>query len=463
LALVGAGFANEATDIYEALTVENVALDLDRVQLMAKLESAGYTFEVPGQALGDGETLALYEPTDEDIVIYDPDGNLLSTEEKDALLDGGELPTEFVGEEGLVPPVSETIGPPQIFGVADQYSSVGSNVAGPDGYQGALDEADARDRGPYQEYFINTKGEQVRYGLGGLFDEEKRRQAELARNPYVGGLPEDYRRLADPKDEFRQQTSRTQYGSIDRYYTPEQVAEFNDKKGTPTYRQDDILGEVAKWDTWDIIEFQEKALEAGLINPEALIDGMKFMAGTLDSHTVRALESAMARANVNGSQQTYNEAIDWIIEQQAKYKELFGDKDGPPPWTPPRAYFDLDYATISNDFKVTMEQKLGRKANQWEIDLAADAMRSNHRAAYDEAMSADKAVYEAQGRATEYDTPQQVEGSYTEVDEDARFAEDFRERYGTELDQRDRQIRMEEDSVNLFSGLSQLSRLGGGV
>ena len=190
---------------------------------------------------------------------------------------------------------------------------------------------------------------------------------------------------------------------------------------------------------------------------------MTFTAGTLDSHTMRALESAMARANVNGSQQTYDEAIDWIIEQRAKYKELFGDKDGPPPWTPPRAYFDLDYATISNDFKVTMEQKLGRKANQWEIDLAADAMRSNHRAAYDEAMAADKAVYEAQGRAVEYDTPQQVEGSYTEVDEDARFAEDFRERYGTELDQRDRQIRMEEDSANLFGGLSNLSRLGGGV
>jgi len=458
---------HETADLYEAITNENVVDEVLQIQRMADLEKQGYSFEYAPQAAGEDELFA-YEQTDEDLIMYDPEGNIVSSEDKEALLDGGDVPEAF-RDEAVVADAATLGQPPlaapnQVFGVADQYSNTGASSPIPEGDAATiLANADKQDSG-------NKYADRVKVASQAIAGE----QARYNEDPFLG-VPQDYFRIDDtvekaggygipgyPVDKVTSNVIETPYAGLAGFPTKEEILRLNQERGGPIYSASSINSEVARWDQYDIIEFQQRALEGGLINPESSIDGVYYLPGSLDAHTMRALEHAMIQANVNGNKQTYEEALDGIILAREKYKDLFGDKDQPPPWTPSQAYFEIDPATAEQKTKAWMREELGRDPNQWEINIMADQMKVEHRANYDERMAGEKAVYEATGRAAEYDEPQALP-DFQNVDEDARFAEQFEDRYSVELGQMERHEQVQESTTNLFSGLSQLSRLMGGV
>lgn len=226
-----------------------------------------------------------------------------------------------------------------------------------------------------------------------------------------------------------------------------------------TYTEEDYTRIVGSMTPGQIETFTEKAIGAGLISEDYA--GTGFM----DQVVTGAIEQVMYQANLSGH--SWQESLDLMVDAyqgalEEKKKENLAD------WyanfVPSQPYVTMDYATIAQAVKGTIKDRLGRDANQWEIDVMADSLREDHRTAYDRQVDAEREVWNAQGRAREYDEPQEntlavVEG----VDEDSRFAEDFQGRYETEIDERERWGAVQRDSRNMFGGLSRMSDMMGGV
>jgi hypothetical protein len=435
----GAGVAAVSYESVDAMlaTFDDPQTILDRNARnirIAELQEQGYTFEVPGQAAGEDFIMAADDPTN--IIIRDPEGNVISSDEKDALLDGDTLPDEFGGDGDLpIAPTTaselttpESLGTSAVFGTADQYQPLD---------QSGLDLAEL-----FAQSDLKTD-EQL----------QAEEDAEYAKNPFIG-VDRDYFRGGDA--EAREKGGDLYYGST-RPLSQDEKDRIDRAYYGPIYRQSDVGDEIARWTAIDVLDFQERAFEAGLINTESAIDGVYFQAGTLDQHTIRALNAAMSQANINGDRQTYDDALDGMIEAREKFKEMFGDKDIPPTWTPSRGYEAPDYATISQGVKGLFARSLGRDPNGWEMDLLADQFRGDSRAGYDQDMSMEKAAFEARGRAQETGEVE-IPPASTDIDPIARMAENFDDQFSDELDAKDRWADVQSKSANLFGSFDKLSR-----
>jgi len=221
----------------------------------------------------------------------------------------------------------------------------------------------------------------------------------------------------------------------------------------PRYNTDDYRREMQRMTPGQIQQFEEAAKAAGLLPESHVPDTMR------DPAMAAALEDAMYRANVAGN--TWREILTTMGDEKSA-ADAFDLDEWYNNFVPSSAYMKLDQATIDQTVKTSMREVLGREANQWEIDLFADGMRSDHRENYDQRISSEQQVWNARGRAQEFDGPQGV-GTVQEVDEEARFAETFEKQYDVEIDERERWQQMKTDSRNLFGGLSNISNMMGGL
>jgi len=226
----------------------------------------------------------------------------------------------------------------------------------------------------------------------------------------------------------------------------------------PRYNENHFSNVIGNMTPGQVESFVEQGIMAGVI-PETYIGS-----GLMDGVITSAMQGVMYQANLAGS--TWDEILGKMVTAFQAAKAA-AKEDRLNEWynnfVPSSPYFDLDPDTISQRVKGTMRNILGREANQWEIDMMADGMRTDHRTSYDRQIAAEQDVWNTRGRAEEYDAPQSLPTDYEAVDEEAGFAERFEERYDTEIGQMERQERMESDSKNLFGSLTQLSRMGGGV
>lgn len=199
------------------------------------------------------------------------------------------------------------------------------------------------------------------------------------------------------------------------------------------------------------------AVAAGLL-PE------KYVAtGVMDSAIAGAMEQILYESNLSGEEWT--DQLELLVGQYAEMKAL--DEEENPyamsNFVPSSAYLALDPATAEQSVKGTMRSMLGREANDWEVQMLARQMETTHRQAYDVQLDNEKGIWEAKGRAYESDDPVAAPAPLQAVDEQARFAEQFEERYSVEIDERERWDGIKRDSANLFSGLSKISQSMGGV
>lgn len=407
---------------------------------LADLQREGYTIEVAGVA-ADEEMLYALEATDDDIIIRDADGNVVGSDERAQLLEGTDTlsPEEFAAqnaEGGGAAIDAPTLGPqtqPTVFGVAPQYAGLNPGVVD-------LDAA-----------FAAAEEKLPGYGPDGKMTLEEYMDARYAADPFLA-VPRDYRKSQYGTDaQLLEESASLQDAGV-----PWTVSEAYRTHGTPVYSVSSVMDEVAKWDAFTIIDFQNKAIEAGLINPDSTVNGASFVPGSADPHTLRALEGAMAQANVNGNNQTYWDAMGIMIQGRKDFEEKFGSKTKTPTWAPSRAYMKPDYATISQNVKGMMSRELGRDPNDWEMELLADVWRTNHRAKYDADMAAEKAAFDNAVRARETGEVS-VPAAGQEVDYAARVQEAFDDEFSDELDARDRWRGVQSKTSNLFGSFGNLS------
>ena len=443
--VLGTGAVIQAGDLTRALLSSPAEIaerqeQQDRRIKVADLERRGYTVERSGQILAAGEDIGASE-VGEAVVIKDNEGNIISTEHADAIFADESIPDPFAtptGEGGELPAPNLVSDPGELAGAADQYRTTGGGGSSTDilaGLQAAI--ANASDQLSAEE---EAKKRAAR--LQAIGSEIDQRYAD---NPYLG-VDRDYWRVT-----ARNTVQQPQYGSI---RSADDVNQLGRMLGGATYRQNDIAREIADLSNLDLIRFQERAIEAGLIDPKNTSKGY-FQFGTIDGQTAGAMSAAMMQANINGDKQTYEDALDGMIDQRKAYMERYGDPNAPPTWTPTRAYFAPDYATISQNTKALFRRQLGRDPNGWEMDLLADQFRSDHRAAYDAEMAGSRAQFEAEGRAQESGIPETpVVGEA--IDPVARMAENFETTFSDEMDAKSRWADVKSKGRNLFGSLNKL-------
>lgn len=428
-ALVSATQGSEAAADFAQFRVETIS--------RADAEKAGFQIEKAGVALSGG-SFNLYDTA---ITIKDADGNLISSDEAAAILSGEEedIPDPFAEagptsqgapstEDGEIPLNQNIIPSDQIPGTADQYRATGDfSEYDPDAALEKADAAIAAER------------------LGEIRGEVARRKRE---NPFLG-VDEDYTRITREGA-----PSGPQYGSI---RSADDVGALKRQLGGAIYRVKDATVTISQMSPDQIVAFQERAIDAGLIDPESRPQGISFRLGTIDDRTFAAIEKAMTQANQNGNKQTWEEALDVMVRGREEYKEKFGDPDAPPTWTPRRAYMAPDYATISQNVKGLFGRELGRDPNGWEMDLLADEFKSDKRAEFDEEMAADRAVFDAVGRHAETGEVN-VPAAQQDIDPLARMAENFDDEFSDELDAKARWAGVQSKSRNLFGSFDKLSR-----
>jgi len=439
----------------DAAAIEEWNRVKNRQVKIADLEKAGYTVEIGGQVQAADENLQFaVDPNADDVVIKGPDGVVVSPEEAAALLEAdGALPPPFVDEattpaliDAENPPDDQFVGNPtgEVFGAADQYRS--ANTGGTGGF------FDPNDLARADEALAQEQADA----------RESKRIDDYNKNPFIG-FPdiddgESYYRVTDENDinAYGRGIGRDGpdvYGGTSR----EEIQRVGRERGGPVYRADDIQDTIANWSATQIIEFQDKAIEAGLIDSSTRIDGVFYTPGILDQHTLRALTSAMLTANLHGDKQTYDEALDVMIVGRQAYFDKYGDPNAPPTFTPSRAYFAPDYTEISERVKAQFAQKLGRTPNGWEMDLLADEFKSDHRAAYNADIAGEKAVFDAKGRAAETGETS-APGTFSDINPATRMSDTFDEQFGDEIDAKTRWSDVQSKSRNLFGSFDTLSK-----
>jgi len=224
------------------------------------------------------------------------------------------------------------------------------------------------------------------------------------------------------------------------------------------YTEEDFSRTVDNMTPGQLESFVEEGIMAGLL-PETYQG-----TGFLDELITSAMESVMYSANLSGK--TWQEQLTLLANTWQDYMEAKEAASGADErkargyaledFVPSKPFVGLDPAAMNQYSKTAMRTALRRDPEPWEIELMNEEQKRNRADAYSQEVAAEFAQFEAQGRAIEFDEPQQIEGSFIDVDEDARFAEDFEKRYEVELDEEQRSAKIRQDSVNLFGGLRSL-------
>jgi len=192
--------------------------------------------------------------------------------------------------------------------------------------------------------------------------------------------------------------------------------------------------------------FQNQAIDAGLINPD--IAG--FALGSRGQQTIDAMETTMVYANNMG--RDWRGAVEQLAsEWQGKLRAIEAEKDRENQRLySPQPFMALDTAFTAQTVKEDIRKRLGREPNQAELQMLQGYIQSQYRTAYEENERVLRADYAAEGRAIE-DKTEQDAVSGVQVDWGARFAEEFEDRYASELDRKKRTEQAASKRGNLMA------------
>jgi hypothetical protein len=222
-----------------------------------------------------------------------------------------------------------------------------------------------------------------------------------------------------------------------------------------TYRGSMARDTIYNMTTAQLESFQDMAIRAGLINRS----NPQFVHGSRDQQTLDAMMTVMGHANNTGrSWRGQLEAMGSAYQNYLREQEELKEKDKPPKplFVPSAAYSPLDPETIRQGLQADIEQRLNRKANDWEMTEFASYLEQNHRANYDAQIAAEKAIWEARGRANLGEDPGPLP-QLEQIDEQARYQAKFEERYDEELREVDRWDQMKRDTNTLFRSLDNIT------
>lgn len=224
----------------------------------------------------------------------------------------------------------------------------------------------------------------------------------------------------------------------------------------PRYRMTDVEQTLGNMTPGQLLDFQERAIAAGLIDPESTARGGRFSLGTPDNHTLSAMNTVMGNANRMG--QNWGATLRDMVERAAEQPKP-SESRGP---FVRRSYPTPDYATLSQVAKAAVSQRLGREINDWEMALLADQQKTLHRQEFDTQEATRLAEWRAQGRAMDAERRIATPKPTQQVDASARFSQFFDEKFANELDRAEDTDRVARKSGALFAGLDNASRLIGG-
>jgi len=258
--------------------------------------------------------------------------------------------------------------------------------------------------------------------------------------PYAGDAPPD-----DPllgiTEQFRSYTG--QYGQRSPKHDPddpwggERHAGPNDASGQPgNYRNSDWEKLIKTIPEWKVDWVQRMLVDAGRINQTDTT-------GLMDRTTVAHIGILLEEANQNNTswtswtQRIALEGLRLQKEEDEAAKQARLDALGP---FVRKAYFEPDAALLREISETAIEQQLGRKVNDWEMQL----MVAEQNADYQEAHRIDNDYayqqHQLQVRAIEEDLGYEDTiggGTVQTVDVGARFQQQFDKRFKKELSRRE--------------------------
>jgi hypothetical protein len=220
----------------------------------------------------------------------------------------------------------------------------------------------------------------------------------------------------------------------------------------PTYKRRDVEATIADMTPGELKLFRALAVEAKLINPNV---ATYLDANGRDEFTLAAMETAMERANRSSTEA----GMDWMVQLQemarlGREQDRLDELENARTFTRD-AYIKPDPAYLKEYAMGAIENQLGRKANDWELEMLASDMRSSMRAQHDAVQEAKYQTWLAEGRLLEDDSDltlnegEEVQGVHWE----ARFKQHFRDKFGNELDRKERTEEVAEETGDLMTGL----------
>lgn len=176
----------------------------------------------------------------------------------------------------------------------------------------------------------------------------------------------------------------------------------------------------------DRVKLQETLADAGVLST--------YRAGMFDQATGNAIGTVMAWANVSGK--TFSEALTEFTAKSEDIKSQDISGFSHRPYTPP------SWDELAQIAREGIEQQLGRKLKDWEVEMAAEKLGSLHRAEFENDVIEARASRNAQIAAAEEGTDQAVGEIEAGVqDHKAAYRAWFNEKFGDELE---RQADVEE-------------------
>jgi hypothetical protein len=217
----------------------------------------------------------------------------------------------------------------------------------------------------------------------------------------------------------------------------------------PIYHDGDEFNLFDSLDPIDIKEIENKLYDAGL-----LADWQRGLGEWGPGHQ-NAMRVVMDWAN--GRVETWDQTLDWLARNPLTEPDDDGSGSQRAGFVP-EPYLAPDYATLAQQVKSIIRDRLGREPTNAEMILFADTMASDHRADYDQQVAAARSAYGMANKAFETGEDQPSPGTFQQVDYVSRFLQRFDEKYRDEMGVID-QRQTFQDRTNLF--LQQLSTMRG--
>jgi hypothetical protein len=273
----------------------------------------------------------------------------------------------------------------------------------------------------------------------------RREQRLAAQGDVMGGMPRDQGVAPTVTPTRRETFSDRQLG----VYLRGQDEMYDTYK--PRYFEGDYQDIMATWSIDRIQWFQDRAMDAGMLNGEEF----SFRYGSRDANTRNAFSFLLADANANG-----NEWEDQLQDNVRTYQEWLKENPEPedekyPSFVTP-AYLAPDYATLAQQTKSDFNARLGRRATGAEMRLFTDYLGGQDAQQWAAQTQADRQTHAARAREFETGDPQGG-GTVQGVDAMARFDEFFDEKYEGEIKHRERTEDVQRRQPGLFGSLNRIA------
>ena len=275
---------------------------------------------------------------------------------------------------------------------------------------------------------------------------------EYLDNPYVGfDNPRYFDFNADGTPAI-EQLRRRQFTRWEDEETLAGTLDPNDKRfqvrSMPRWHVKDIERELGNMTSGDLMWFQAKAVEAGLINPAA----PGYLQGSYrDEFTRSAMESLMWRANRSETET----GLDWRtqLNDLARLGRANAEDDEQKRRFIKASYLAPDPAELANDARNRIRSKLGRDINDWELEMISEHLLAGKREQHEAAQDFRYNQFLAQGRAEEEDLEFVEAEPVDDINWEARTSEFMQKKFGAEAARAHTTAEVGQETPDLMTGL----------